>query len=100
MDENNSDVNNDNAGDSVPGTELPGVFAQIGALPPGALVTEEGLARLLGKKCTASIKDAVERNEFPRPARLMGKNTWTAGAIIRHHEARLEAEARRFRIKP
>jgi hypothetical protein len=76
-------------------TELPGIFATIGALPAGALVTEEGLA-LLFDKCTASIKAAVERGELPRPARLMGKNTWTAGAIVRHHEARLDAEARKF----
>lgn len=74
---------------------LPGVCAFIGALPPGALVTEEGLAGMFDK-CTASIKAAVDRGELPRPARLMGKNTWTAGAIVRHHEARLDAEARKF----
>ncbi|MEI6232914.1 MAG: hypothetical protein WCT04_07675 [Planctomycetota bacterium] len=79
--------------------ELPGVFAQIGALPSGALVTEDGLASIMGK-CKASIKAAVIRGELPRPSRLMGKNTWTAGAIIRHHESRLEAEAKRFRFKP
>ena len=81
-------------------TDLPGVFAQIGALPSGALVTEEGLASILGNKCTQSIKDAVKRGEFPRPARLMGKNTWTAGSVIRHHEARMDAEAKRLKIKP
>jgi hypothetical protein len=100
MDESIGKENEDHAGDSTAGTDMPGVFARIGALPSGTFVTEEGLAGLLGKKCTASIKDAVERNELPRPSRLMGKNTWTAGAIIRHHEARLDAEARRFRIKP
>ena len=82
-------------GQDACGAALPGVFADIGALPPGALVTEAGLARILGK-CTASIRHAVDRGELPRPARLMGKNTWTAGAIVRHHEARLEAEARKF----
>ena len=72
-----------------------GVVTSIGALPPGALVTEAGLARLLDK-CVASIKAAVIRGELPRPVKLMGKNSWTAGAIIRHMEARLEAEARKF----
>lgn len=44
----------------------------------------------------ASIMAAVEHGELPRPVRLMGKNTWTAGAIVRHVEARLDAEARKF----
>ena len=72
-----------------------GVFSLIGALPPGALVTEAGLARMLGK-CTASIKASVIRGELPRPVKIMGKNSWTAGAIVRHIETRLEAEARKF----
>jgi hypothetical protein len=71
--------------------QLPGVYSSLGALPPGALVTEEGLAKLLGK-CRASIKHAVRRGELPRPVRLMGKNTWTAGAIVRHFERRLSSE--------
>ncbi|MGD0090053.1 MAG: hypothetical protein ABSE73_09040 [Planctomycetota bacterium] len=75
--------------------ELPGVFATIGALPPGAMITEPGLAKLLGK-CTASIKAAVKRGELPWPIRVMGKNTWTAGSIVRHLEARLEKENRKF----
>ena len=72
-----------------------GVFAAIGALPAGAVVTEDGLAKMWGK-CKASIKAAVERGELPRPVRLMGKNSWTAGSIIRHHENRMEVEARRY----
>ena len=80
----------------TPASEVSGVFAALGALPLGALITEPGLAKMLGK-CTASIKAAVERGELPRPARLMGKNTWTAGAIIRHHENRLDAEGRKYR---
>lgn len=81
-------------------SDLPGVFATIGRLPPGSLITEEGLAGILDK-CTASIKAAVKRGELPWPVRLMGKNTWTAGAIVRHHEARLDSEARKFsRLKP
>ena len=76
-------------------SEGPGVFANLGVLPTGAPITESGLAGLLGK-CTASVKAAVERGELPRPVRLMGKNTWTVGTIIRHLEARLENEAKKF----
>jgi hypothetical protein len=74
---------------------IPGVFAEIGALPPGALITEEGLAQLFGR-CMATIRNAVERGELPRPARMMGKPTWTAGAIVTHHQQRLEAEAKKY----
>ena len=80
---------------TAPVQELPGVFAAWGRLPVGAFVTEAGLAELLGK-CKASIKAAVRRGELPRPAKLMGKNTWTAGTLIKHMEARLDAEARKF----
>ena len=73
-----------------------GVFVEFGQLPSGALVTEDGLARLLGKECRETIKRAVERGELPTPVKLMGKNTWTAGTIIAHIEARLEGEARKL----
>jgi hypothetical protein len=78
-----------------------GIFPDLGSLPPGTLITEEGLARLLGKGCRETIKRAVERGELPRPMKLMGKNTWTLGAIVRHLEKRLEAEERKFaRLRP
>ena len=76
-------------------SKLCGVVDVLGTLPAGALITEKGLAQILGK-CTASIKAAVERGELPRPVRLMGKNTWTAGTIIRHMESRIEAATRKF----
>jgi hypothetical protein len=78
--------------ESEPG---PGIIPALAELPPGTLITERGLAEIFGK-CTASIKAAVDRNELPPPVRLMGRRTWTAGAILRHHESRLEAEARKF----
>ena len=77
------------------------VCRELGDLPAGALVTEAGLAKMLHKH-PESIRRAVERGELPRPARLMGKPTWTVGAIVRHIEARLNAEAKeadRFKRK-
>src|SRR5579862_2251669 len=73
--------------------EIPRVFPYLGTLPAGALISEQGLAALL-KKCPESIKRAVARGELPRPVRLMGKATWTAGAILRHMENRLEETTR------
>ena len=79
--------------------DMPGVCAIIGALPPGAVINEQALANIFGK-CRASIKAAVDRGELPPPIRLMGKPTWTAGAIVKHFEMRLgaaEKEAERLR---
>ncbi|MCY3018631.1 MAG: hypothetical protein NTW87_06325 [Planctomycetota bacterium] len=73
--------------------DLPGVFATIGALPAGAIVTEDALAKLFDRH-PASIKRAVARGELPAPARLLGGNAWTAGAIVRHVERRMEAAAK------
>ena len=67
---------------------VPGVYPILGALGHGALVTEEGLAKIFGC-CRRSIRRAVCRGELPPPVRLMGKPTWTAGAIVRHFDRRL-----------
>ena len=72
--------------------ELPGVVAILGALGPGAVVTEEGVARMFNRH-QASVKRAVERGELPPPTRLFGQNTWTAGVLVRHIEARLQKAA-------
>ncbi len=82
-------------GNLMPLPEIPGVFAQFGALPPATPITEAGLAKMLGK-CAASIKSAVKRGELPWPAKLMGKNTWTAGSIVRHLEKRMESQSKKF----
>jgi hypothetical protein len=66
-----------------------GVCAALGALPEGAIISEDGLAGMMGK-CRMSIRRAVKRGELPQPARLMGKRIWTAGTIIRHMESALE----------
>jgi hypothetical protein len=59
-------------------------------LPPAAMLDEVALAGLLGcHRC--SIRRGVERGELPAPARLLGKPAWTAGRIIDHFTARLEA---------
>lgn len=83
---------NQNPGGSLPNKTPSGVFEELGGLAAGTLVNEEALSRLLGKH-PISIKRAVKRGELPKPTRLMGKPTWTAGAILKHIERRLDAEA-------
>ena len=78
------------------GEDEDGFYFGLASLPPKTLVTEDGLAKLLGKGCRETIKRAVERGELPRPIRLMGKNTWTVDVIIHHIEDQLAAEARKF----
>jgi len=70
---------------------LNGVWRELGDLPEGAFVCEAALC-LFFDRHPASIKRAVERGELPPSTRLLGKPVWTAGAIIRHVEGRLEAE--------
>jgi hypothetical protein len=73
--------------------ELPGIIALLGELKPGAILTEEGVARLFDRHPT-SIKRAVQRGELPPPVKLLGQPAWTAGTIVRHIEGRLEKAAR------
>jgi hypothetical protein len=75
--------------------DMPAVIEALGRLPGGAILTEPGLAGIF-KRCTASVKAAVDRGELPRPVRMFGKPVWTAGAVLKHLEARLDAEERKF----
>jgi len=73
-----------------------GIITGLGDLPEATVLTEDGLAGLMGKACRESIKRAVARGEFPPPVKIMGKNTWTVRSIVRHLEARLEAERNKY----
>jgi len=68
---------------------IPGIIATLGELEPGAIITEDGLARLFNRHIT-SVKRAIQRGELPRPVKLFGQNSWTAGALQRHIETRLQ----------
>lgn len=70
-----------------------GICTALGELGASATISEAALAKLLGRH-PASIKRAVERGELPPPVRLLGQPTWTAGAITRHIEKRLEKAAK------
>ena len=71
----------------------PGIIATLGELKPGAVITEEGVAFLF-KRHVTSIKRAVQRGELPPPCRMFGGNVWTAGALVRHIEDRLQQAAK------
>lgn len=71
---------------------LPGIIVALGEMKPGTIVTEEGLAQLF-RRHVVSVKRAVERGELPPPCRLFGTRVWTAGALIRYIERRLDNAA-------
>ena len=81
------------APDAPNGVDMPGVVRELGELAPGAIITEAGLASMLGR-CQTSIKRAVSRGELPPSARLLGQPVWTAGTILAHLEKRLADAAK------
>ena len=83
------------AADTPESQDLPGVIGALGVLPPGAIVTDEGLARIF-KRHRLSILRAARRGEFPQPFRLLGANSWTVGALLAHFEKQ-QAERQKAR---
>jgi len=68
------------------------VIIEFGEMPPGTILTKAALARIFNRE-EVSIDRAVKRGELPYPAKLLGYERWTTGAIVRHHERRMaEAE--------
>ena len=79
---------------AVPDQQTPdGMVKELGELSPGTILEEEAVARIFGRH-SVSVKRAVTRGELPPPVRLFGKPSWTAGAILAHLKARLEAAQR------
>ena len=73
-----------------------GICDALGALTDDAVITEEGLAQLLGRS-RKSIQRAVARRELPAPVRLLGSRCWTARRIREHLHRRLEEADREAR---
>lgn len=67
-----------------------GVIRKLGDLPPDAVISEDGLAKLFGR-CRTSIKRAVRRGELPPSVRMFGESVWTVEALRSHMNKRLEA---------
>lgn len=87
-----TDCDTNAAADDPAPADAPGVYVELGALPPSTPITEAGLAHIM-KRHPSAIKRAVQRGELPRPERLCGEPIWTVGVIIKHLEGRLSAKA-------
>ena len=82
-----------NAQDENKETFPMGVIRELGDLPDGAVITEQGLSKMFDRH-KVSIKRAVEREELPPSVRLFGEPVWTAKALREHLTKRLD-EARK-----
>jgi len=88
---------------SVPPAGAGVVIVDLATLPPGATVDETALARILGRS-KRTLQVAVTRGDLPPGFLFLGRRTWTAGALVKHIEARqqaaLKAGARRDARRP
>jgi hypothetical protein len=78
-----------------------GIFKELGELSPGAVISEQGLAKIFSRH-KVSIKRAVERGELPPSVRLLGEPVWTIKSLQDHLNKRMEAaqkEADRMKEK-
>jgi len=74
-------------------TPLPAYIEELGKLPPGAIISEKGMAQFFNR-CVESVKRAVRRGELPPPTPLFNGKVWTAGVVLKHIESRLESAAK------
>ena len=82
MNDNNEHVTDDKLLSS-------GITKELGELPPGAVISEQGLAKIFDRH-KVSVKRAVERGELPPSIKLFGEPVWTAGALLEHLSKRLD----------
>ena len=53
----------------MPKTRAAEVIRKLGTLPPATVVSEDGMASIMGKRCRESIKRSVDRGELPQPVK-------------------------------
>ena len=70
-----------------------GIIRELGDLPDGAVITEQGVAKIFDRH-KMSVKRAVERGELPPSIKLFGEPVWTVKALLEHLTKRLD-EARK-----
>lgn len=66
-----------------------GIIRELGELPAGAVISEQGLAKIFDRH-KVSIKRAVERGELPPSVRLFGEPVWTVKVLQEHLGKRLD----------
>ena len=75
------------------GGDMPGVIGALARLPGNAIISLDGLAKVLGR-CTMTVRRGIRRGELPPPVRVAGKASWTVNSILQHITGRLEQAQR------
>ena len=57
-----------------------GIVDELGKLPPGALLTVNGMARVFGKSPN-TIMRAVNEKRLPKPFRIFSEHYWRVGEV-------------------
>ena len=70
----------DQAGEQDEHTDALGMIVELAKLPPGTLLTVNGMARIFGKSPN-TIMRAVGEGRLPKPFRIFSENCWRAGDV-------------------
>ena len=70
----------DRAGEQDEPTDGLGIIVELAKLPPGTLLTVNGMAQIFGKSPN-TIMRAVGEGRLPRPFRIFSENCWRAGDV-------------------
>lgn len=70
----------DQASESHENSDTLGIIVELAELPPGTLLTVNGMAQIFGKSPN-TIMRAVGEGRLPRPFRIFSENCWRAGDV-------------------
>ena len=70
----------DQAGEQDERTDALGIIVELAKLPPGTLLTVNGMAQIFGKSPN-TIMRAVGEGRLPKPFRIFSENCWRAGDV-------------------
>ena len=70
----------DQASEQEEHTDTLGIIVELAKLPPGTLLTVNGMAQIFGKSPN-TIMRAVGEGRLPKPFRIFSENCWRAGDV-------------------
>ena len=76
-----------------------GIIVELAELPPGSLLTVNGMAQIFGKSPN-TIMRAVGEGRLPRPFRIFSENCWRAGDVDVFLQRRMQDAQQRTGERP
>ena len=77
--------------------EALGINVELAKMPPGALLTIDGMAKIFGKSPT-TIMRKVKEGRLPQPFRTFSKNQWCAGGVVLFLQQRMQDAQQRHGV--